>query len=231
MQPTLLLFDIDGTLLTTGGLSKKVFKHIMLRRFPHFSNGFNIPYSGMTDPQIIETILKLNHCREEERSIQTAAVLKEFVKALCNEIERSGHLKLLPGVKHLIDYCRNLDNCYLGLVTGNMVETARAKLRAVNLYEAFPLGAFGSDRKDRNALPPLALARAQKYYGQCFEPNNIWIVGDSVRDIRCARASGIRVLAVASGVTNLDELKKEKPDYTAKNLEDFKTIVKWLGIG
>jgi len=229
-QPTLLLFDIDGTLLSGRGLSRRVFKEIMLRRFPHFKNGFDLRYSGMTDPQIIETILEMNHYPPDKLSRQAALILAEFADKLCNEIERGAVPQILPGVQPIIDYCLQKDGCYLGLVTGNMERSAQAKLRAVHLYEAFPLGAFGSDSKRRSELPLLAIARAQKYYSLQFEPKHTWIIGDSIHDVRCAKVSGIRVLAVASGVTGLDELQKEKPDYAVENLQDFKTIVKWLEI-
>ncbi|HID39327.1 MAG TPA: HAD family hydrolase [Calditrichaeota bacterium] len=230
MQPTLLLFDIDGTLLTGRGLSRRVFKEIILRRFPHFKKGFDLRYSGMTDPQIVETFLEMNHYRHEERTKQTASILDEFVDKLCAEIERGALPILLPGIQLLINYCLNREDCYLGLVTGNMVQSAQAKLRAVHLYEAFPLGAFGSDSKHRSDLPPLAIARARKYYQRHFEPNRIWIIGDSIHDVRCAHATRIRSLAVASGVTDLAELQKEKPDYAVENLQDFKIIIKWLNI-
>jgi len=230
MQPTLLLFDIDGTLLTGRGLSRRVFQEIMLRRFPHFKNGFDLRYSGMTDPQIVETILRMNQCEKEELEKQSELILKEFVESLCREIKEGAVPLLLPGVERLINYCLQRESCYLGLVTGNMLQSARVKLQAVGLYEAFPLGAFGSDSKRRSDLPPLAVARAQTYYNLRFAPHRIWIIGDSIHDVRCAKASGIRSLAVASGVTDLTELQKEKPDYATENLEDFETIIRWLDI-
>ncbi|HGY55456.1 MAG TPA: HAD family hydrolase [Caldithrix abyssi] len=230
MHSTLVLFDIDGTLLTSRGLSRRVFKEIMLRRFPHFENGFDLRYSGMTDPQIVETILEMNHFPVEERAAQTESILTEFVDALCSEIYNGAVPALLPGVKQLVDHCVQTEHCYLGLVTGNMMQSAQAKLRAVDLYEAFPLGAFGNDSKHRTDLPPLAIARAQKYYRRKFETDHIWVIGDSIHDVRCAHAAGIHSLAVASGVTNMDDLQKENPDFAAENLEDYQTIVKWLGI-
>ncbi len=230
MHSTLVLFDIDGTLLTSRGLSRRVFKEIMLRRFPHFENGFDLRYSGMTDPQIVETILDMNHYPSDKLSQQVARILTEFVDRLCSEIEQGALPELLPGVQPFIDFCLQKKNCYLGLVTGNMERSAQAKLRAVDLYEAFPVGAFGSDSKRRSDLPPIAVSRAQKYYGLQFKPEHIWIIGDSIYDVRCARAAGFRSIAVASGVTNMDELQKENPDFAVKNLKDYQSIVKWLGI-
>jgi phosphoglycolate phosphatase-like HAD superfamily hydrolase len=123
---------------------------------------------------------------------------------------------ILPGVPEVLESLRGDARAIVALLTGNLMEGARNKLQAAGLLHYFPeqsfgYSAFGSDHRERDRLGLIALRRLHQSFGQ-LEPDAVWIIGDSVHDISCARAAGFRVLAVASGTTPRDILAEQEPD-------------------
>lgn len=230
MNNKLLLFDIDGTLLSGRGIPKKVFLEIMRKRFPHFTNGEHLQFSGMTDIQIVTNLFKMNGYDGEIDPELIDEILAEFTTNLAKNMNVKNPPKILSGVFELLDRCMLLPNCYLGLVTGNTMTGAQIKLRAGGLYHYFAVGAFGNDHADRNLLPPVAVERAGQYYDKTFEKENIWIIGDSIYDIRCAKVNDLKCLAVYSGITKRGELQAEKPHYIFKNLQNTNHILEVFGL-
>jgi phosphoglycolate phosphatase-like HAD superfamily hydrolase len=106
---------------------------------------------------------------------------------------------------------------------------AYIKLSAVGLYYYFAVGAFGSDHEDRNMLPPIAIERAQHYYGTRFKKEDVWIVGDSIHDVRCAKANGLKSIALPTGFTPESLLLDENPDHLLENLNDVEQIRSIIG--
>lgn len=230
MNNKLLLFDIDGTLLSCRGIPKKVFLEIIQKRFPHFTNGEHLQFSGMTDIQIVTNLFKMNGYGGEIDPELIDKILAEFTTNLAKNMNVKNPPKILSGVFELLDRCMLLPNCYLGLVTGNTMTGAQIKLRAGGLYHYFAVGAFGNDHGDRNLLPPVAVERAEHYYDKTFEKENIWIIGDSIYDIRCAKVNDLKCLAVYSGITKRGELQTEQPDYIFKNLQNTNHILDVFGL-
>ncbi len=219
-KPKLLLFDIDGTLLSARGIPKRVFLEMMNDWYPDYKNGFQLNFSGLTDPLIVRKILEMNdspHSRDEHL---IGCMLKDFLERLEAELTPMNPPIILPGIFRLLRRCSEIEQCYLGLVTGNMARGAEIKLQAAGIAEFFPVGAFGSDHSDRSQLPPIAVRRADVHFGQSFSKEDTWIIGDSIYDVRCAKDNGLKTLAVATGVTPPDALEKEKPDHILPDLSD-----------
>ena len=195
----LLLFDIDGTLTTSGGWAGQ----LMIRALEELL-GETVAYSrddfsGSTDRLIIRNLLRRSGRRvgDEKRFID--AVLARYLDYLRAEFLPGGVIRPLPGVRRLVEALTRDKRFALGLVTGNIREGAYTKLRPVGLARYFPVGAFGDDAMDRNALPPLAMQRAAAYYRKPFRPSRTWIIGDSTRDIECAHTNRLKAMAVATG--------------------------------
>jgi len=226
----LLLFDIDGTLISGRGVPKQVFLDVMRRRYPEFRNGESLQFAGLTDPLIIRKLLGMNDFHAEPNDGVIAEILDDCMKELAVKMNPSNPPRVLPGVRELLNYCRSRTDAYAGLVTGNMALGAKIKLQAADLYQYFAVGAFGSDHWNRNELPPIALKRAQVYFSNSFDAANSWIIGDSIYDIRCAKANGMKCLAVASSVTPATELLAENPDVLLNDLSDTGIVAEYLGI-
>ncbi len=222
MNPKLLLFDIDGTLLSARGIPRKAMATVLSKRFSNFRYNDSYDFSGRTDPQIIEYLLQYDHRNFSDTTV--LEILKEFCIELDKEFFDGYKPEIHPGVEALIQRMKMTENVFLGLVTGNVYEGARIKLESANLQQYFPIGGFGDDSKDRNDLPPIAQKRAEFHYDKLFEPENIWIIGDSVRDISCAQYNGLRCLAVSTGKTSKELLSAAYPEFLENDLSDLEKI-------
>jgi phosphoglycolate phosphatase-like HAD superfamily hydrolase len=222
MNPKLLLFDIDGTLISARGIPKRAMATVLSRRYSKFRYDDMYDFSGRTDPEIIEHLLRYDN-REFSDTL-----IKEILREFCIELEKEfidgQQPEIHPGVEILIQRLRSTENVFLGLVTGNVSEGARIKLEAADLQLYFPIGGFGDDSKDRNQLPPIAKKRAEFHYNKFFEPDNIWIIGDSVHDIGCAQINGLHCLAVSTGRTSKKDLAAVNPEYLEDDLSDVEKI-------
>jgi phosphoglycolate phosphatase-like HAD superfamily hydrolase len=151
--------------------------------------------------------------------------LPEVWCTICNDFKQyctPEYMKLLPNVSELIKILDSNPDVSLGLQTGNFVENAYIKLKAFNLDTYFPFGAFGSDHEDRNKLPLLAIERANNLIGYpAFSEINTLVIGDSHRDIECAKSNNLPVLAVATGNFSVGELSKFEPDAVLENFENI----------
>ena len=222
----LLLFDIDGTLLSARGIPKTVMSRVLANRYEDMKYDHTYDFSGRTDPEIIEYLLTYDNRRSDPDLI--TSILKDFAAELESEFAGQHKPFLLEGVQELILALAELEEVCLGLVTGNITKGARIKLEAVGLESFFPVGGFGDDSKYRNSLPPIAIARAEAYYGRQFKKNDIWIIGDSIYDIACAKHNNLRCLAVASGLTAQAILAESRPEYLKADLSDLENILNIL---
>jgi phosphoglycolate phosphatase-like HAD superfamily hydrolase len=131
----------------------------------------------------------------------------------------------MPGMPHLLEVLTTQEHVLLGLLTGNVVRGAQLKLEAFGIWQYFRLGAYGSDASDRNALVPVARARARALLGYDVAPAQIVVIGDTPRDIRCAQVHGAQVVAVATGSYSVDELQQHQPDHCFSDLGDIHTVL------
>jgi phosphoglycolate phosphatase len=221
----LLLFDIDGTLITSGGAGEGALNDAMLERFGIADGLGEISVAGATDSRIARTMLEHNGL----------AVTAENITALLDSYLH--HLKLrlplhpgrvLPGIVTLLDRLKGRSDCILALLTGNIVRGAEIKLGHYGVWDYFEFGAFADDHHDRNELGHFARARALERHGVEFPPEHIYVIGDTPRDIECGRAVGAKTVAIATGNYSREELAACEPDVLFDDLSDTDAVMKVL---
>jgi phosphoglycolate phosphatase-like HAD superfamily hydrolase len=219
----LILFDIDGTLIYTGGAGTTSLDKAFYCLFG-VKNAFrNIPMAGKTDRQIMREGLQLHNLPYMNGNID--ALTEGYLKNLKVEINNPRR-RFQPGIKAILDILRG-QGFPLGLLTGNLEEGARIKLKPFGLNEYFPEGAFGSDHEDRDMLLPIALS---KFAGRGLEftPEQCIVVGDTPRDVRCARVHGASSIAVATGPYSKEALHETEADIVFDSLEDVEKCMDFI---
>lgn len=213
----LVLFDIDGTLLSAGGISARCLRQALLEVFgtPGPIDGYD--YSGKTDPQIVRELMRDAGLGDAEIERKRPLTLARYADRLAGTL-RPEHVRPKPGVAELLLALAEDARVSLGLLTGNLEACARVKLAPIAANAYFPFGAYGSDHEDRYRLPALAVERARAATGFSFVGEEIVVVGDSVHDVNCGKSLGVRAVAVATGRTSLEALRAHGP---AAALEDF----------
>lgn len=225
MKPKLVLFDIDGTLVSVDGAGGRSLNRAMLE-LTGIDDGFRgIDFAGKTDLQIVREGLRrldLPHDGEMPHSL-----VRLYLRNLSEELSaRKGHVKV--GVEDLLKSLEILENLHLGLLTGNYETGARLKFEPFGLNSFFSLGAFGSDYEERDHLLPVAVRRLKESKGISVEYNHCVVVGDTPRDVDCARVHGAASIAVATGPYSPDRLKKTEADLVVSDLSDTARIVDWI---
>jgi phosphoglycolate phosphatase len=226
MQKRLLLFDIDGTLIHSGGAGVRALKSAFKERFGVADDLHGIEIAGMTDSGIVVSILKKNDIPATNENV--GAFLDSYVHFLSCELPRRKG-KLLPGVLDLLEKLKSRPQLVLGLLTGNVSRGARLKLEHYGVWHFFEFGAFADDHQDRNRLGSFARARAKEKHGREFSPSQIDVIGDTPRDIACGKAIGARTIAVATGTWSREELAKYQPDFLIDDLSDVEGLIHTLG--
>ena len=214
----LVLFDIDGTLVDCGGQARTAFADALMHVMGTTGGLAGYDFSGKLDPRIVvDLLMTMGFSRDE-----ALGKMPEVRAAYLERLERTLHvdrMKLLPGVGELVDALHERDDVALGLLTGNWEQGGRIKIGRFDLNRYFPFGSFGDDAYHRNDLPPIALQRACDLHGCEFTPQETIIIGDSLMDIECAHAHGIRCMAVATGKTDPKRLAAENPAWLLDNLD------------
>ena len=232
----LVLWDIDGTLVRSRGgrVSLTAFMHALraacaveLTRDPNGRLVYPADVGGKTDPQIVLEIL-VEHLGAE----RAEALLEPFGSAYLDQLRQqrealAADLRVLPGVPEALARLQQLGVCQT-LLTGNLEPVARLKLACAGLDHvfAFDLGAYGSDHRDRTRLVPITLERVRAATGQV--PEHVVVIGDTPRDVACARAGGARAVAVATGSYSLAELAAHQPDVVLEDLHDTDAVLEAL---
>jgi len=222
----LLLFDIDGTLIHSGGAGVHALKSAFKERFGINDDLGNIEIAGMTDSGIVVSILNKHKIPPTNENV--SAFLDSYVHFLSSELPRRKG-KLLPGVLELLQRLKSRPHPLLALLTGNVSRGAQLKLEHYGVWHFFEFGAFADDHQDRNRLGPFARARAKEKHGREFAASEIDVIGDTPRDIAFGKALGARTIAVATGTWSRDELGKYKPDFLIDDLSNVETVIDTLG--
>ncbi|PYL26659.1 MAG: hydrolase [Verrucomicrobia bacterium] len=226
MQKRLLLFDIDGTLIHSGGAGVHALKSAFRERFGIVDDLHDIEIAGMTDSGIVISILNKHKIPATNENV--SAFLDSYVHFLSLELPRRKG-KLLPGVLELLEKLKSRPHLVLALLTGNVSRGAQLKLEHYGVWHFFEFGAFADDHRDRNRLGPFARARAKEKHSREFSASEIDVIGDTPRDIACGKAFGARTIAVATGTWSLEQLAEYQPDFLIDDLSNVKRIIDTLG--
>jgi phosphoglycolate phosphatase len=222
----LLLWDIDGTLISTGAAGQRAIGRATAERFEGGDlNGVEI--AGRTDVGIARQILWKHGAPVNDESVHS--FLDLYVEFLAEELPR-GKGRVLPGVLELLADAATKSDITLGLLTGNLERGARLKLEHYDLWRFFAFGAFADDHPDRNELGAFALSRARVATGIEFAAAQVDVIGDTGHDIACGKAFGARTIAVATGPWSLEQLTEHEPDFLfddLANVDEVKQILGW----
>lgn len=222
----LVLFDIDGTILTTHGAAWRAFQAALLEVYGRTGPIETYEFHGRTDPQIARELLRLDGLDDPAIDAGLPALWGAYLRGLERELERPEvHTEVLPGVAALLDSLHASGEHLVALLTGNIEEGARLKLTSAGLWHRFDFGAYGSDHERRDRLPAIAVRRARERTGIHFRGRDIVILGDTPFDISCGRSLGVWAVAVATGRHSVAELEEAGADVVLPDLSDTRRAV------
>lgn len=219
----LLLWDIDGTLIASGGAGMRALTVALRNGFGVDGSLDDIAFAGRTDRWIMREVFRKFSIPVTEENF--ARFFEGYVAALPAELANP-NARVLPGVREVLRAAAGHGAIAQGLLTGNMRRGAQVKLAHHGLWEHFPFGAFADDSELRNELGPHALRRAREHHGVEFAAANVWIIGDTPHDIACGKVIGARTLALATGGYSLDELRTHAPTVVLPDLADTAAVMK-----
>lgn len=226
----LLLFDIDGTLVLTGGAGARAMVRAFEDVFGFFNGLGSLSMAGRTDAWIVAQMAAAHGVSADPARVRE--LHDTYLGYLATEVLKDGPRKaLLPGVQSLLDTLVSRDDAYLALLTGNFRHGARIKLEHFDLWRYFPAGAFGDEAHDRNGLLWKALADVEAKGGPSFRPADVVVIGDTPLDVAVAVAGGARSLGVATGSYDVDALLEAGADVALPDLGDEEKVLEALGLG
>ena len=224
---TVVLFDIDGTLVDMKGAGRKSFVRALKTVFGWDDDIAYVNFAGNTDLNVLLQVAEHHGMKlaEEDR--------KRFFRQLPIELEqtaKAAELVIYPGVKALLESLSSRRDAMLGLVTGNVAASARIKLQQFDLHNHFVLGAFGDDHADRVEIARLAMRRIENKMREDQVMRGSFLVGDTPHDILAAKSISAAAIAVATGKFNVDELRKAGADHVLTDLSDTRAVLRILGL-
>jgi phosphoglycolate phosphatase len=214
---TLLLWDIDGTLIASGGAGMRALRTALQQVFQIDGSLEDIEFAGRTDRWIMRQVFAKFGLTTSEENFRR--YFEGYVAALPAELANP-NARILPGIAALLAGAAAKEHLVQGLLTGNMRRGAETKLRFHGLWEYFAFGAFADDGEQRNDLGPHAIHRANLHSGHTFSPSRVWVIGDTPHDIACGKAIGACTLAVATGSHSFEALHAHSPTTVLADLSD-----------
>jgi len=217
----LVLFDIDGTLVRTGGAGVEAFRRVFATEFGATDGFEKLKFAGRTDTGLVREFFEYHKIPMTRNN--TERFFEHYV-FLLDYILSQGAPRACEGVEEFIATLRALPKLpMMGLLTGNIRLGAEIKLRHCGMWDIFEMGAFAEENEDRNQIAAAARERGSRLLGKSLRGEEILVIGDTPHDIRCGRFIGAKVLAVATGGATLEELKNHKPDWAVENLSRVST--------
>jgi phosphoglycolate phosphatase len=222
----LLLFDIDSTLVNTGGAGFKALQLVIEKRYGVQDELDDIEIAGKTDANIAADILKKYGGAATKENV--GIFLDEYVDLLARLLPKL-HGHVLPGIAEILSRMKAKPNRVLALLTGNIARGAKVKLQCYGLWDFFEFGAFADDHHDRNELGAFARARAHEKHGHEFDAAQIDVIGDTGHDIACGKVFGARTIAVATGSWPRQKLATFQPDFLFDDFANVDEVIRTLG--
>lgn len=223
----ILLFDIDGTLLSMGGSAREAFTQALSEAAGREVVSDGTSFVGKTDPQIARELLTRHGVDGAALEPAIALTVRLYLRYFERDLPKARGARLLPGVAALLDELAHRPGCHVALLTGNVEAGARLKLGHFGITDRFDFGmsAFGSDDPDRYRLPAVALRRASARLGRPVEGRQLVIIGDSEHDVLCGRSVGATSVAVATGWTSAEVLRRHGPDHLLADFTDTGAVL------
>ena len=216
----LILFDIDGTILVARGAGRRALALALEAVYGTAGSLHSYDLRGATDPRIVFDVMEGAGLGREMVRARLDDCFEAYARGLAAEIGDGANVVTLPGITDLVQRLHADADVLLGLLTGDIEAGARIKLEPTGLSPYFRLGAYGSDHLDRRQLPSLAARRAHALVGVPFAPEQVVVIGDTPRDIECARHFGAVAVAVATGQFTRAALEAERPDLLFDDFAD-----------
>jgi phosphoglycolate phosphatase len=213
-----ILFDIDGTLLYTGGAGAVAWQHAFEQLYGVEANIGEHTHAGMTDPEITEIVFREVIGREGS-SEEHAAAIAAYLDHLGAAVKESTGYEVKPGIEELLPRLTGA-GVLLGIVTGNIESAAHLKLARGGLNRYFTFGGYGSDSSDRTELTRRAIERGGEVAGSPLDLGRTIAVGDTPRDVEAGHGAGIRVVGVATGKYSVGELARSGADWAIEDVSD-----------
>ncbi len=211
----LYLFDIDGTLLLSGGAGARALEGAFAARFGLAGAMDGVQLGGKTDPNIVEEVF-LARLGRSPTAAEIDEILDLYLPLLRAELAAASQFRLMPSVVEALDHLAGLPGVRIGLATGNIRAGAQAKLERAGIWDRFELGGFACDHRDRHRLVARAIERAG-----AVPLDQVIVIGDTPFDVSAARACGARVIAVATGSVARDALAACEPDAVFDTLAEL----------
>jgi phosphoglycolate phosphatase-like HAD superfamily hydrolase len=233
-QASLILFDIDGTLVDTAGAGRYAIERAFTEVFEIdyvAAKARSVPFAGMTDSSIFQALADAAGVPPLRFTALRADLHAAYFRELKVEMARpEPGRRSLPGVVALLELLEERPACHSGLLTGNLEIGARIKLEPFGLNRFFSGGGFGSDHPDRREVARVARLKLCGITGIDFEPSRVVVVGDTEHDVDCARANGYKAVAVETGWASREKLEAARPDALLGDLEDQSLVAAALGL-
>lgn len=211
-----ILFDIDGTLLHTGGAGAVAWQRAFLELYDVEANIEEHTHAGMTDPEIAEIVFREVLGRDGS-DVERAEAIGCYLGHLADAVAESEGYFVIDGIEELLPRLAG-EGVLLGVVTGNIEPAAHIKLARGDLGRYFKFGGYGSDARSRTALTKKALERGAEASGKPLDPGSTIAVGDTPRDVKAGHGAGIRVVGVATGSYSVEELEESGADWALENV-------------
>lgn len=215
------LFDIDGTLLSSGGAGQAAMEAALESTFGITAPTEGISVAGRTDRAIVSDLMRFHEIENAEAN--WSRFVDAYLDRLPQELSSREGL-VLPGVDALLAELHVRETLTLGLLTGNFRRGAELKLNHYHLSSYFSGGGFGDDHFDRDDVAKVALADVREKIGSSDDAD-VWVIGDTPADVQCGRAINATVIAVATGMYTIDELEAVEPDYLCEDFADVDLIL------
>ncbi|MGH7494078.1 MAG: HAD family hydrolase [bacterium] len=223
----ILLFDIDGTLIHSGGSGL----HGMNLAFADtwgIANALQgLQLSGRTDSLILQDALDRHQLTGNAELVEHFKS-RYFVHLAADMKHPRPARRLMPGFPEVLEHLQRKDGIHIGLLTGNWIKSAEIKLAYFDLWKYFEFGAFADDESDRNQLVPHAIRRAQEKFDITVARDRVYVIGDTPRDIECARPHAAVAVAVATGEYSAEELRAHAPDYLFRDFSEVEAVLRIL---
>lgn len=213
----LLLWDLDGTLVDADGAGRRAIIEALRKSFNFTASLKRLAFIGRTDRHIMDWVFKLADLPNTEENRKR---LKDnYLRYLKAELPR-GNSRLLPGAREVLETVHRRPEIIQGVLTGNIVDGARAKLEFHGISGYFPFGGYGDEHCERHAIGLEAMQRATEYSGHTFEPECVYVIGDTTHDIACGKAMGAKTIALSTGFVSAAKLRQLEPTALLAGLDD-----------